>query len=78
MSCYIYTMRYHKASEITKSEADLVVATTSISVTDTVVISHGEKWYDVRSMTWDEIEDFVADLARAEIAAEEATMSLPN
>jgi hypothetical protein len=71
-------MRYHKAVEVTKVEADSIIATTGASPTGIVVISHCEKWYDVRSMTRTEIEAFTADLARAEIAAEEAKMALPN
>jgi hypothetical protein len=73
-------MRYHKAIEITEAEADLIIATPGISVTDIVVISQVEKWYDVRAMTRGELEAFNADLARAEIAAEdeEAQKSLPS
>ena len=78
--CYGHSMRYHKAVEITQREADSIIATGGASLTDVVVISHGAKWFDVRSMTRAECEAFVADLARAEIAAdgEEAKKSLPN
>ncbi len=71
-------MRYHKASLITKPEADLLIAGNSTSEADIVVISQGERWYDVRSMTRAEIEAFAADLARAEIADETAKAALPN
>ena len=72
--------RYHKAVEITEAEADLIIATSKDSVTDIVVISQAEKWYDVRAMTKGELDAFSADLERAKIAAEieKAQKSLPN
>lgn len=72
--------RYHKAIEITEAEADLIIATSKDSVTDIVVISQAEKWYDVRAMTKGELDAFSADLERAKIAAEseKAQKSLPN
>ena len=72
--------RYHKAIVITEAEADLIIATSGNSVTDVVVISQAEKWYDVRAMTQRELEAFTADLERAKIAAddEEAQKSIPN
>jgi hypothetical protein len=74
----MYTMRYHKANEITKPEADSLIAAAGTAMADIVVISHGDRWYDVRAMTRSEIEAFVTDLARAEIAAEQEKTSLPN
>jgi len=71
-------MRYHKAVEITQAEADSIIKTGGVSLTDTVVISHNDKWYDVRAMTRAECEAFVADLARAEIAAQAEQLRLPN
>jgi hypothetical protein len=71
-------MRYHKAVEITKPEADSIIATADASLCDTVVISHFDRWYDVRQMTRGELDAFVADLARAEIATADAQTSLPN
>lgn len=76
--CYTRGMRYHKAVEITRPEADLIITVCGVSLTDTVVISHGDKWYDVRSMTRAECEAFVADLARAEIITQDAHLRLPN
>ena len=72
--------RYHKAIEITEAEADLIIASSTKSITDVVVISQAEKWYDVRGMTQGELEAFTADLERAKTAAddEEAQKSLPN
>jgi len=74
----MHGMRYHKAVEITEPEADSIITTGAPSLTDVVVISHGDKWYDVRSMTRAECEAFVADLARAEIIAQEEQLRLPN
>lgn len=71
-------MRYHKAIEITKPEANSIIATADAFLCDTVVISHSDKWYDVRKMSCGELEAFVADLARAEIAAADAQTSLFN
>jgi len=76
--CYTHGMRYHKAVEITQPEADSIITIGGVSLTDTVVISHGDKWYDVRSMTRAECEAFVADLARAEIITQDAQLRLPN
>jgi len=78
--CYGHSMRYHKAVEITHREADSIIATGGASLTSVVVVSLGDKWFDVRSMTRAECEAFFADLARAEIAAdgEEAKKSRPN
>jgi hypothetical protein len=72
--------RYHKAIEITEAEADVIIAMSGNSVTDVVVISQAEKWYDVREMMPGELEAFTADLERAKIAAddEEAQKALPN
>jgi len=72
--------RYHKAIEITEAEADVIITTSGNSVTDVLVISQAEKWYDVREMTQSELEAFTADLERAKIAAddEEAQKSLPH
>jgi len=63
-------MRYHKAVEITKLEADHIIATTRASLAGAVVISNGKKWFDVRGMTRAEIEAFAADLARSDIVQE--------
>lgn len=71
-------MRYHKAIEVTKPEADFIKATAIASLTDIVVISRGGKFYDVRALSCAELEAFLADLARAEITDEEAELRLPN
>jgi hypothetical protein len=72
-------MRFHKAILISKPEADFIIGTGTAAVaqSDTVVVSRGERYYDVRGMNLAEVDAFVADLARAEHAAEEARMALP-
>lgn len=71
-------MRYHKAVEVTKPEADFIIATGFSAHADVVVISRGDKFYDVRALSRTEVEAFVADLARAEHAEIEAQRSLPS
>ena len=71
-------MRYHKAIAITKIEADSIIASTRASPTGVVVISHNEKWFDVRAMSQAEVEAFAADLERQELDAEAARHALPN
>lgn len=70
-------MRYHKAVKVTKPEADFIIATGISTLSDVVVISRGDNFYDVRALSHSEVEAFVADLARAEHAALEAQTSLP-
>lgn len=72
-------MRFHKAVEISKPEADFIIEgrAQSTAQSDIVVIARGEKYYDVRAMTYSEVEAFVADLARAEHDAETARRALP-
>jgi len=59
-------MRFHKAIEISRPEADFIIGTSSGC--DVVVMSHSDKWYDIRALTGREIDDFVADLLRADMA----------
>jgi hypothetical protein len=59
-------MRFHKAIEISRPEADFIIGTSLGS--DVVVISHSDKWYDIRRLTGSELDEFVADLLRAEMA----------
>jgi hypothetical protein len=70
-------MRYHKAIEVTKPEADFIIANGNSAQSDIVVVSRGDKFYDVRALNSYEVDAFVADLARAEHAALEAETSLP-
>lgn len=71
-------MRYHKAVEVTKPEADHIIKSGGRSITDTVVLSHMDSWYDVRAMTTAEIEAFVSDLARAEFAEQKSRAFPPH
>ncbi len=65
-------MRYHKAVAITKLEADYIIASGSASLSDIVVLSHNDDWYDVRGMTRAELTAFSEDLERKELAAQQA------
>jgi hypothetical protein len=69
-------MRYHKAIAVNKAEANFIIGSGSAALSDTVVVSRGAQYYDVRGMTQSEIEAFVADLARAEHAETEAKAAL--
>ena len=60
-------MRYHKAVAINKVEADFIAETSVSSRNENVVICHGEQWYDVRALSERELEEFVADLLRAQL-----------
>jgi hypothetical protein len=71
-------MRYHKAIEISRPEADFIIASTTSSRSDVVVMSHSDKWYDVRTLTGREIDEFVADLLRAETANLQAGFITPH
>lgn len=73
-------MRFHKAIMISKLEADFIIeggGAPQAAASDIVVIARGDKYYDVRAMNFAEVEAFVADLARAEYAAELARLALP-
>ena len=71
-------MRYHKAIMISRPEADFIIATTVSSRGDVVVMSHSDKWYDVRALTRTELDQFVADLLRAEMANLQAGCVAPH
>ena len=62
-------MRYHKAIEITKPEAESIIGKRTVALSEVVVVSRGERYYDVRGMNHAEINAFIDDLARAEYAA---------
>ena len=69
-------MRYHKAIAVNKAEANFIIGSGTSALSETVVVSRGAQYYDVRAMTQSEIEAFVADLARTEHAATEAKAAL--
>ncbi len=70
-------MRYHQAVEVTKPEADFIIANGTSTRTDVVVVSRGGRFYDVRALSRYELDAFVADLVRAENAVLEAQTALP-
>jgi hypothetical protein len=70
-------MRYHRAKALSKPEADRLIGQHVTALSDVVVVSRGDRFYDVRSMTNAEIQAFVADLARSEYAELEAAAMLP-
>jgi len=70
-------MRYHKAKALSKPEADRIIGRQTPALSDVVVISRGDRFYDVRAMTNAEIEAFAADLARAEYADLQAAAARP-
>jgi hypothetical protein len=67
-------MRFHKSKKINAANAELLIGTPTSSLNEHVVISHNDIWYDVRSMTSRELEDFVGDLLRAELAAAKSSL----
>jgi hypothetical protein len=71
-------VRYHKAIEISRPEADFIIGSTTSSRSEVVVMSHSDKWYDVRTLTGREIDEFVADLLRAETANLQAGFITPH
>ena len=61
-------MRYHKAIKVSLPEADFIIQKgISPSLNDHVVINHLDSWYDVRTLTDKEVNEFVMDLLRAEM-----------
>jgi hypothetical protein len=71
-------MRYHKAVEIRKEEADFIAGTPFSSLNENVVVCHAEKWYDVRALTEKELEEFVTDLLRAQLEDLQAGLLAPH
>lgn len=71
-------MRYHRAIAVTKPEADFIINAGSGGQTDVVVVSRGDKYFDVRALSRAEVDAFVADLARAEHAETAAQTSRPS
>ena len=72
-------IRFHKSKKISAAEAELILEESTSSLNDNVVICHDdEDWYDVRLMTPRELHDFVADLLRADLAAEQSGIITPH
>ena len=71
-------VRFHKARMISAREAKQLIEAPSLSLNENVAIAHNEEWYDVRSMTARELDDFVGDLLRAEAAALRSGLTDPH
>jgi hypothetical protein len=65
-------MRFHKATQITRVEADFIIETAQESLNDLLVLNHFDDWFDVRRMTENEVRSFLDDLMRADLADIEA------
>jgi hypothetical protein len=71
-------MRFHKAKKVSRGDAKLIIGTATSSLNDNLVISQNDVWYDVRSMTTSELEDFLNDLLRAEFANSQSGLITPH
>ena len=71
-------MRYHKAVKISRLEAHFIIAAITSSHTDLVVVSHHGEWFDVRSLNEKEVDRFLEDLMRADIADLQAGCITPH
>lgn len=71
-------MRYHKAIEVNEDQARKITGTRTSALSDVVVVSRGDRYYDVRAMTEVEIEAFLEDLVRAEYADMKAAAVRPS
>jgi hypothetical protein len=60
-------MLFHKATAITRPEADFLIKSATSSLNACVVVECFGKWYDVRRMTESELADFVDSLNRAHL-----------
>jgi len=65
-------MRFHKAVAVTKPEVDHNMRSGGPSITDTVVLSHVDSWYP------GEVDAFISDLARTELAERNSRAYPPN
>jgi len=71
-------MRYFNAIEITRPEAQHIRLTSGESLSTTVVISFGSRWFDVRRLTERELRKFVEQLLRDEVAGILAGCDAPH
>jgi hypothetical protein len=71
-------MRFHKAKGISAADAGSIIDPGTSSHNANLVISHNDDWYDVRSMTARELEDFMSDLLREERAALQSGLIIPH
>jgi len=77
-TCYTPFMRYHKATRITRPEADFIIRTPTPSLNECVVVEVSGTWYDVRRLTENELADFVDTLQRAHDADVAAGVLAPH
>lgn len=61
-------MQFHKATLITRPEADFIIRNPTSSLNECVVVECYELWYDVRRMTEGELGDFLEALHRDHLA----------
>lgn len=71
-------MRYHKATRITRPEADYIINTPTTSLNDCVVVEVDGVWYDVRRMTHREVTAFVDNLERERAVDVTAGVNTPH
>jgi hypothetical protein len=71
-------VRYHKAIKIHGPEASYISSTLSASLNGSGVVGLNGKWYDVRSLTAEEVDAFLEDLLRADVASLEAERMTPH
>ncbi|NJO32129.1 MAG: hypothetical protein HC869_02395 [Rhodospirillales bacterium] len=71
-------MRYHKATKLTRPEADFIIQTATSSRNALAVINHHEDWYDVRALTEKEFDEFLEDLLREDLKKIEAGCITPH
>jgi hypothetical protein len=71
-------MRFHKAIPVTADEAHSITSGRILGVSETVVLSQGDQYYDVRAMTESEIKAFAEDLAREQDAISQAAAARCN
>jgi hypothetical protein len=71
-------MRFHKAKRVSAIEAKWIIAEAPSSLSETIAICHDENWYDVRLMTKHELQEFVLDLLRGELAALQSGQMVPH
>ena len=71
-------MRYHKAIKISRPEASYISSTPGTSLNASGVVGLNGRWYDVRSLTAKELDAFLEDLLRADMAGFEAGCMTPH
>jgi hypothetical protein len=76
---YSRCMRYHKAIKVSRPEADFIVQKSSYSSLNAhVVVRHLDGWYDVRALNNKEVDEFITDLLRTDMANATAGRDAPH